>query len=68
MNNLLWIKSVLSNDEVSSDEELVAHFVENGLAEPEAKRWIAKRSYYLNNIVLHDDAGNDLGVYKPERP
>ena len=66
-NDLMWIKSVLSNDEVSSDEELVALFTENGLTEAEAKQWVAKRSYYLNNIVLLDDAGTDIGIYKPGR-
>lgn len=67
MNKLLWIKSVLSNDEGSSDEELLALLAENGLSETEAKGWVAKRSYYLNNIALLDDAGNDIGIYKPDR-
>lgn len=58
-----WIKSVLSNDEYSSDEELVTYFMQEGnLTEDEAKAWISKRSFYLNNIVLDDGM-----VYDPRK-
>lgn len=56
-----WIRSVLSNDEYSSDEELVKYFIEEGkMSEKEAKGYVAKRNYYLCNIVL--DNGE---IYKP---
>ena len=57
-----WIKSVLSNDEDSSDEELVAYFMKEGpMSEEEARQWVAKRKFYLNNIVF-----NDGSVYNPD--
>ncbi len=55
MDKEQWVKAVLSNDEVSSDEELVDHFVqEGGLIKEEAEGWVAKRSFYLNNLVRDD--------------
>ena len=48
----LWIEAVLSNDEASSDAELVEHFIANGLTEKEAKVWVGRRSFYLCNIVM----------------
>jgi hypothetical protein len=55
MTTEFWIKSILSNDEVSSDEELITLFMEEGnLTEREAKRWIAKRDFYRLNIVMDD--------------
>jgi hypothetical protein len=43
----------LSNDEVSTDDELVSYFMEEGgLTQNEASGWVAKRSVYLNNIVI----------------
>jgi pyrroloquinoline quinone (PQQ) biosynthesis protein C len=57
-----WIKAVLSNDEYSSNEELVKYFMDEGkLTEKQAKKWVAKRNFYLNNIVL-----NDGSVFKPK--
>jgi hypothetical protein len=57
-----WIKSVLSNDETSSDEELVTHFMHEGkMTEKEARMWVSKRDFYLNNIVLDDGT-----VYDPK--
>ena len=53
MDKIFWIESVLSNDEVSSDQELVQLFMEEGgLTQQEACRWVAKRDVYLNNIVI----------------
>ena len=58
-----WIKSVLSNDEYSSDEELVAYLMQEGnMTEVEAKTWVSKRNFYLNNIVLDDGT-----VYDPRK-
>lgn len=63
MDNEEWILDILSNDEYSSDEELVALFMQEGnMAEEEANEWISKRSYYLNNIVLYDGT-----IYDPRR-
>ena len=60
------IKQILSNDEASSDEELVALFTKEGShSEAEAKEWVAKRGFYANNIVMQDEGGNDIGVYDP---
>jgi len=50
-----WAKSVLSNDEYSSDEELIEYFMTEGpMMEDKAKMLVAKRSFYLNNIVMDD--------------
>jgi hypothetical protein len=38
-----WVNTILHNDEVSSDEELIAHFVKNGISEEEAKRLVPQR-------------------------
>src|SRR5258708_889690 len=58
-----WIQSVLSNDEYASDEELVDYFMhEGGLTSEEAQAWVAKRDFYLNNIVMDDGT-----VYKPRK-
>ena len=57
-----WIKSVLSNDEDSTDQELVDWFMqEGGLSKEEAEAWVSKRSFYLNNLVRDDGM-----VFDPE--
>ena len=39
-----WIKSTLSNDEYSSDEEMLEYFMKEGpLSYEEAARWLALR-------------------------
>lgn len=41
-------KDALSNDEASSDEELVVHFIQELKMSPEeAKQWVSKRDHYL---------------------
>lgn len=50
-----WIRDILTNDEYSTDEELVAYFVDNGLKEAYAKKRVAKRSDYRGKIVLCDN-------------
>ena len=60
------MKAHLANDENSSDEELVALFIEEGATEKEAQEWIAKRSFYSLNMVIHDEDGNDIGIYDPK--
>lgn len=45
------IKAILANDEASSDQQLIDHLVkEIGISREEAKRWVAKRSQFLNRI------------------
>ena len=45
---LRWVEATLSNDEASSDEELVRHFIkEGGLSEQEARSWVKERGSYL---------------------
>ncbi|WP_353980915.1 hypothetical protein [Salinicola endophyticus] len=47
---LFNIEDVLSNDEVSSDEELVDYFIEEGIPADAAKEAVAYRDRYLLNI------------------
>lgn len=50
---IFWIESVLSNDEVSSDQELVQYFMEEGgLTQQEACLCVAKRDLYQKNIII----------------
>lgn len=43
-----WIRAILTNDEASTDEELVTHFMKKGdLTRKEAEQWVAKRGAYL---------------------
>jgi hypothetical protein len=47
-----WIKATLSNDEASSDQELVDHFMkEGGLSKEDAQAWVAKRGEYLKGVT-----------------
>lgn len=62
---IYWVKSTLTNDENASDEEMRAYFIEGGLTEVQADEWIAKRSFYHNNIVVEDDDRNDIGIFDP---
>jgi len=55
-NDIRWIEGVLSNDEVSTDEELLEYFQGNGLSAQQARDVVAHRSTYLNDIVF-DGAG-----------
>jgi len=46
------IEQILANDEASSDEELVQHFMsEMKLPEAEARSWVAKRNDYLKGVL-----------------
>lgn len=62
---IYWVKSVLTNDENASDEEMRANFIRGGLTEAEANEWLAKRSFYRNNLVMEDDGRNDIRIYDP---
>ncbi|WP_309601078.1 hypothetical protein [Burkholderia multivorans] len=46
------VEGSLSNDEVSSDEEMLEYFINNGLTEEQARQALTYRSQYLNNIYL----------------
>jgi hypothetical protein len=64
---LKWIKSTLANDEYSSDEEMVAYFMQEGsITEEEARNWVAKRNFYSMNLVIEDEGGKDIGIYDPK--
>ncbi len=49
---LKLVEGSLSNDEVSSDEEMLAYFIDNGLSEEQARQALTYRDQYLNNISL----------------
>lgn len=55
-DDIRWIESVLSNDENSTDEELLVYFQQNGLSAQQATDVVAHRDTYLNDIVS-DGAG-----------
>lgn len=56
-----WLISVLSNDEVSTDEELVELIkTEAKISHEAACAWVGKRDFYLNNIVMDDGS-----IYDP---
>lgn len=46
------VEGTLSNDEVSSDEEITALFIEGGLTEDQARRALTYRDRYLNATYL----------------
>lgn len=50
MTNEKWAEMVLSNDEVSSDEEIIKNFIENGMSEDEAKFYVNQRNRFLENV------------------
>ncbi|KAB7770406.1 hypothetical protein RAB70_17460 [Xanthomonas sontii] len=49
---LAFVEGQLSNDETSADEELLEHFVANGLTEDQARQALTYRAQYLGNIYL----------------
>jgi hypothetical protein len=49
---LALVEGSLSNDEVSSDEEMLEYFISNGLTEKQARQALTYRDQYLNNIYL----------------
>lgn len=44
-----WIEAVLANDETSSDAELLAYFIENGLTPEQAASQVARRDSFLRS-------------------
>ena len=49
---LAYVEVQLSNDEVSSDEEMLDYFVANGLTGEQARQALTYRDQYLNNLYL----------------
>lgn len=57
-----FAQEVLSNNESSSNDELVGFFMKEGkFTEQEAKEWVSKRSFYLTHMVMEDG-----GVFDPK--
>lgn len=69
-SQLRMIEDVLSNDESSSDEELVEFFVEEGIPMTPARQAIAYRGQYLTEIYQEWQTpirqGNNARRYEPE--
>lgn len=50
-----WVLDTLVNDEVSTDEEMVAYFMQEGsVSEEQARAWVAERAYYGGICYLRD--------------
>ena len=49
---LKWVNATLQNDEASSDEELVKHFIEGGLTQQDAQKVVSQRNKCLNDIFF----------------
>lgn len=49
---LAFVEERLSNDEVSSGEEMLEHFIDSGLTEQQARQALTYRDRYLNNLYL----------------
>lgn len=52
MSLLRLVEDQLSNNEVSSDEELLNYFISNGLTEVQSRQALTYRNQYLTNIYL----------------
>jgi len=50
-DDLLFMESSLSNDENSSDEEIIENFIANGIPETLAKASIQYRMKFMNGIM-----------------
>lgn len=48
-----WAEAILSNDEASTDQELVDHFVEGGVARDVAVVAVARRMEFLNQDLYN---------------
>lgn len=45
-----WVNATLQNDEASSDEELVKHFIEGRLTQQEALNVVSQRNKCLKDV------------------
>lgn len=66
---LTFVEGQLSNDEASSDEEMLEHFIHNGLTQPQAEQALTYRNLYLNNIYMFGQTpirvGNQARRFSP---
>src|SRR5215213_8523428 len=61
-----WIKDILANSEVSSDEELLELFAkEGGLSPEEAARWLALRPQYMRQVFCDAEPEEETEVEQP---
>ena len=51
---LSWVEDQLSNNEASSDEELMKSFLESGLTAAQAQEALSVRSHYQQHIFEHE--------------
>lgn len=51
-----WIRATLSNDEESTDKQVIRYFVQNGLTYSEATIRVRERDQYLNQNIICDNA------------
>jgi len=66
---LSLVEETLSNDENSTNEEMIEFFVEEGLFQYQAESVVSYRMDYLNNIYLGENTplrGGQVFVFKPE--
>ena len=49
---LSFVEDQLSNNDVSPDEELLDHFIANGLTDEQARQALTYRDQYLANLYL----------------
>ena len=49
---LALVEGSLSNNEVSSGEEMLEYFISNALTEEQARQALTYREQYLNNLYL----------------
>jgi hypothetical protein len=59
---IFWIKQTLSNDEYSSDEEMLEYFMKEGpLSSEEAAQWLALRPRYRTDPFWEAEPGDEIG-------
>ncbi len=59
---IAWIKQTLSNDEYSSDEEMLEYFMKEGpLSSEEAEQWLALRPRYRTDPFCEVEPGDEIG-------
>ena len=49
---LIWIESILSNDENSTDQELLELFTSHNIPDKVAREYIGMRNQYLYGLVV----------------
>ena len=62
VKTISWIKQTLSNDEYSSDEEMLEYFIKEGpLSSEEAAQWLALRHQYRTDPYCEAEPGDEIG-------